>query len=75
MPLKKIRVGSSSENKEINSLRRYRVRIEGQWYEGAFRKEWFGWKFEGYGSTGIQLNLIDEVFEIVPEGKGGKKRK
>jgi len=75
MPLKKIRVGTSSESSEINSLKRYRVRIEGRWYEGNFRKEWFGWKFEGYGPSGIQLNLVDEVYEIVPKEKKGEKKK
>ena len=67
--LKKIRVGTSSESSEISSIRRYRVRIDGQWYEGSFRKEWFGWKFEGEGSSGVQLNLIDEVYEIVSPKK------
>ena len=74
-PLKKVRVGTSSESSDINSRKHYRVRIEGGWYEGSFRKEWFGWKFDGYGSSGIQLNLIDEVYEIVsPKQKGGRRR-
>lgn len=72
MALKKIRIGSSSESAEIHARKRYRVRIESRWYEGTFRKEWFGWKFDDYGPSGIQLNLIDEVFEIVPEGKKKK---
>lgn len=63
--LKRIRVGSSSENTEIRSQRRYRVRIGSDWHEGSFTKYWFGWKFEGGGSDGLQLNLIDEVFEIL----------
>jgi len=73
--LKRIRVGTSSDSSEISSIRRYRVRIDGQWYEGSFRKEWFGWKFEGQGSSGVQLNLIDEVYEIVsPKKKGWGRR-
>jgi hypothetical protein len=72
MSLKKIRVGSSSQSSEIHSRKRYRVRIDGLWYEGSFSKQWFGWNFDGYGASGIQLNLIDEVFEIVPEGKKKK---
>ena len=64
--LKKIPVGSSSVSSLIFSRKRYRVLIEGQWYEGEFSKQWFGWQFDDYGISGIQLNLIDEVFEIVP---------
>lgn len=62
--LKKIPVGSSSESSNIDSRKKYRVKIEGSWYEGSFSKQWFGWRFDGYGSTGIQLNLIDQVYEI-----------
>jgi hypothetical protein len=67
--LKKIVVGSSSESSHISTRKRYRVKIEGAWYEGGFSRQWFGWQFDGYGS-GIQLNLIDEVYEIVPPAKG-----
>jgi hypothetical protein len=63
--LKKIPVGSSSESSHIDSRKRYRVKIEGKWYEGSFSKQWFGWKFDNYGSSGMQLNMIDQVFEIV----------
>jgi hypothetical protein len=65
--LKKIPVGSSSESGHINPRRKYRVRVEGQWYEGSFTKKWFGWCFEGGGVSGLQLNLIDQVYEIVVE--------
>ncbi len=72
--LKKIRVGSSSESAHIDSRKRYRVRIEKRWYEGSFTKQWFGWRFEGYGTSGMQLNLIDQVYEIVkPDPRKGKK--
>lgn len=71
--LKKIPVGSSSESSHIDSRKRYRVKIEGRWYEGSFSKQWFGWRFDGYGSTGIQLNLVDQVFEIVPPDRFKKK--
>ena len=64
--LKKIPVGESSQSALIDSRKRYRVKIDGSWYEGSFSKQWFGWLFEGYGSSGIQLNLIDAVYEILP---------
>lgn len=72
--LKKIPVGTSSESSHIDSRKRYRVRIEGRWYEGSFSKQWFGWSFDGTGSSGVQLNLIDEVYEIVPEEKLAKQK-
>lgn len=70
--LKKIVVGSSSESSHISTRKRYRVKIDGSWYEGNFSRQWFGWQFDGYG-TGIQLNLIDEVYEIVPPGRENGK--
>lgn len=72
--LKKIPVGSSSESGQISTRKRYRVKIDGKWYEGTFSKEWFGWKFDDYESSGMQLNLCDEVFEIVEEPKRGRRR-
>lgn len=63
--VKKIPIGSSSECSHISPRKKYRVRIEDQWYEGSFTKQWFGWQFDGYGPSGIQLNLIDEVYEIL----------
>ena len=73
--LKKISVGSSSESSQIDSRKRYRVKIEEQWYEGSFSKQWFGWRFDGYGTTGLQLNLIDAVYEIVPPDRKDKRKK
>lgn len=72
--LKRIPVGSSSESCHINPRRRYRVRIARKWYEGAFSKQWFGWRFDGCGTAGMQLNLIDQVFEVVEEPRKGPRR-
>lgn len=74
--LKKIPLGTSSESSHINPRRKYRVRIEDRWLEGSFTKRWFGWCFEGVGDSGVQLNLIDQVYEIVetpPKKKVWKK--
>jgi hypothetical protein len=62
--LKRIKVTGSSESSLINSRKRYRVKISGQWHEGTFSKQWFGWQFDGV-TPGLQLNLIDAVFEIL----------
>ena len=64
--LKKIPVGGSSDSSHISTTKRYRVKIDGRWYEGCFSKRWFGLNFEGYGDSGMQLNLLDAVYEICP---------
>jgi hypothetical protein len=66
--LKRIPVTGSSESSHLNSRKRYRVKIDGTWHEGQFSKQWFGWQFDGVGE-GIQLNLIDEVYEILSASK------
>jgi hypothetical protein len=66
--LKRIPVTGSSESSHLNSRKRYRVKIDGTWHEGQFSKQWFGWQFDGVGE-GIQLNLIDEVYEILSNSK------
>ena len=71
--LRRVQVGGSSQSGDINARRRYRVKIDGEWYEGQFSRQWFGWQFDGY-RNGIQLNLIDEVFEIVASPKPGGPR-
>ncbi len=71
--LRPVRVGGTSQSGEIHARRRYRVKIDGDWYEGQFSRQWFGWQFDGY-RNGIQLNLIDEVFEIVESPKAGGPR-
>jgi hypothetical protein len=72
--LKKIPVGATSTSALIDSRKRYRVRIDGKWYEGSFSKQWFGWQFDNYGNSGIQLNLIEEVYEIVRPKTGRPRR-
>jgi hypothetical protein len=71
--LRPIRVGGSSQSPDIHVRKRYRVKIDGEWYEGQFSRQWFGWQFDGY-RNGIQLNLVDEVFEIVQSPKPGGNR-
>jgi hypothetical protein len=62
--LKRIVVGSSSKTSNISAHRQYRVRIGRKWHEGVFTKQWFGWNFESFGPSGMQFNLLDEVFEL-----------
>lgn len=73
--LRKVPLGSSSVSSHIQSTKRYRIRVDDAWYEGSFSKRWFGWNFDDYGTDGIQLNMIDEVFEIVLSRDGSAKAK
>jgi hypothetical protein len=68
--LKKIPVGGSSQSGLISPQKLYRVMIDREWYEGRFSKQWFGWQFDGY-REGMQLNLIDEVYEVLPPPRTG----
>ena len=74
-PLKRIKIGGSSDSSQISTRKTYRVKIDGTWYEGRFSKKWFGWLFEGNGPE-TQLNLIEEVYEITspPSRMGRGKR-
>ena len=64
--LKKIKIGGKSESAEISNRKHYRVKIDGEWHEGMFSKKWFGWNFEAnQGGVQMQLNLIDEAYELV----------
>lgn len=65
--LKRIPVGTSSESGRISPRKRYRVLVDGRWLEGSFTKKWFGWCFEAPNESGLQMNLLDQVYEIVEE--------
>ena len=74
--LKRIPVGSSSESAQIESHKRYRVKIDGQWFEGYFSKKSFGWNFDDYRNFGVHLSQIDAVYELPdPVTKPKPKRK
>ena len=74
--LKRIPSGTSSESDLIDPHKKYRVKIDGQWFEGYFSKQEFGWNFNDYRSFGIQLNQIDAVYELPsPKPKKGRRRK
>ena len=66
----------SSEDDRIKTDVKYLVRFEhanakGQlyWCCGRFRKQWYGWSFDGWGGGGgIQLNSIaGPLYEIVDQ--------
>ena len=72
--LTRIPVGSSSESAHIESYKRYRVKIDGQWFEGCFSRQSFGWNFDDYRNFGLPLGQIDAVYEL-PEPVAKRKPK
>ena len=48
----------------------YLVSVCGRWRAGTFDRQWYGLNFTNYGSEGIELEAIDEVYEIAAETAG-----
>ena len=63
--LKKIRIPSTNASGEISPRKRYRVKIDADWFEGVFSMHSFGWNFEDYGTSGMQINMLDAIYEIL----------
>jgi hypothetical protein len=63
--LKKIELNGSNTNDAIVPFdTQYLVRVCGRWRAGTFAQQWHGLTFVNYGSGGIELEAIDEVYEI-----------
>lgn len=43
----------------------YYCDIFGGWFLGHFSEQWYGKNFEGWGTSGIQLDHIIEVYEVL----------
>jgi len=54
----------SSNDKRITSRKHYLAKYHGNFYSGQFTKQWYGWNLScGFG-CGIQLNNIEQLWEI-----------
>jgi hypothetical protein len=68
MTLKKIQLNGSNTNDAIVPFEtQYLVRVCGRWRAGTFDRQWYGLNFTAYGSEGIELEAIDEVYEITED--------
>jgi hypothetical protein len=66
--LKKIGLNGSNTNDVIVPFeKQYLVNVCGRWRAGTFDRQWFGLNFTNYGSEGIELEALDEVYEIADE--------
>ncbi len=45
----------------------YLARVYGRWRAGTFDRRWYGLNFTDYGSDGIELEAVEEIYEIVAE--------
>jgi hypothetical protein len=55
----------SSEDDRISKEKSYLVKIGKNWYAGRFSKQWYGWNFDNWGTSGIQLDCIEgPIYEI-----------
>ena len=65
LTLKHIELNGTNTNDAIVPYEaQYLVRVYGRWRAGTFDRQWYGLNFTHYGSEGIELEAIDEVYEI-----------
>lgn len=50
----------------IDAKSSYLVKVYGDWCAGKFSKQWYGWNFDNWGTSGIQLDSsgITAVYKI-----------
>jgi len=57
---------ASSKDDRFNQDSQYLVKINDFWYAGQFSEVWYGWSFDNWGMSGMQLNSIDgPIYEII----------
>lgn len=55
---------NSSQDDRISEDKWYFAKIYGVWNFGQFSKLWYGWSFNDWGVSGIQLNTIQDLYEV-----------
>lgn len=55
---------SGSQDDRILTGQTYFAKIHGNWFLGTFSKQWYGWSFNNWGRSGMQLNLIEDLYEV-----------
>jgi hypothetical protein len=69
--LRKIELNGTNANDAIVPYEaQYLVKVCGRWRAGTFDRQWYGLNFTNYGSSGIDLESIDEVYEVTEEAVG-----
>lgn len=57
---------TGSRDDRIRSGQTYFAKIFGRWFFGTFTEQWYGWSFNEWGTSGIQLNSIEDLYECNP---------
>ena len=55
---------AGSKDARIKQDARYFAKIHGSWFFGTFSKQWYGWSFDDWGESGIQLDSIEDLYEV-----------
>lgn len=62
-----------NDNKKTTLLHEndfYLVKIYDRWYAGKFSMQWYGWNFNNWGTSGMQLgSSITEIY-LIEESNG-----
>lgn len=70
--LRQINLNGTNANDAIAPYEgQYLVKVCGRWRAGTFDRQWYGLNFTNYGSEGIELEAIDEVYEILDAQQAG----
>jgi len=51
---------SRSDHPDIREDGEYLACLDDGWYAGQFSRQWYGWNFDNWGTSGIQLNAPGE---------------
>lgn len=54
------------DHPDISAREQYLVKIGRGWFAGKFSRQWYGWNFDNWGTTGIQLDSfqVKEIWRI-----------
>jgi hypothetical protein len=57
------RLGGSKDER-ITADAHYFAKIHEVWHFGTFSLQWYGWSFDNWGTSGIQLDSIEDLYEV-----------
>jgi hypothetical protein len=55
---------AGSKDDRIRAGQTYFARIHGEWFFGTFSEQWYGWSFNDWGTSGIQLDCIEDLYAV-----------
>jgi hypothetical protein len=61
---RKVQRRAGSKDDRISADKTYFAKIHGRWYFGRFSTQHFGWNFDDWGTSGLQLDSIEDLYEV-----------